>query len=141
MMTEERMVSIRFEDAQRIFDLAVGADQMCSGYMETDDVHAMRRLAVIISVDPSVCTSSEFVTYFPHKFKPYTRDAILDQNRERVLKRIPDTGAAWNIEALIPETDDEVIARLGILPTSACGLSGRWGVCNKSADDPIHEVQ
>lgn len=67
-MTDE-MITISREDAQRIFDLAVGADSACSGYMDLDDVRAMRRLANAIGADPAVCTGDEFTTQFPHPLR------------------------------------------------------------------------
>jgi hypothetical protein len=122
-MTEQ--IVIAFEDAQRIFDLACSLDNACSGCMDSDDVAAMRRLAVAIGADPAVCTDEEFRAQYPHAFKP--GDADLWGYRM-------NWGAAQ-------ETDAQVIERLGGRPETLCDGGGRWkGRCGKPADDPIHQV-
>ena len=131
-----RMIEIPFEDAQRIFDLAVAADNACSGYMETDDVKSMRRLAVALGVDPAECTSDEFVHLFPHTFEPSF--AGLNNYRKDVYELRYSVPPRWRglYSVNRPETDAEVIARVGTLP-EVCG-AGRRDRCNKPADDPIH---
>lgn len=137
----DRTVTISFEDARRIFDLAVGMDEACSGYgsgyMETDDVHAMRRLAVAIDVDPAVCTSLEFVTQFPHAFEPGRPN--LDDYRQRIVS-MRNSVNFGPIRVSTPETDEQVLARLaatGVALTIPCG-AGYWAKCGKPANDPIH---
>ena len=123
-------VTIRREDAQRIFDLAVGADSACSGYMDTDDVRAMRQLAEALGVDPAVCTSSEFVTQFPHVYEPGHPNS--DDYRQTIVTR------RGNVTIRQPETNAEVLARLGGAISEVC-MAGRWkGRCGKAADEPIH---
>lgn len=61
-------VTLTHEDAQRIFDLALGMDQACSGYMESEDVALMRRLAEALGVDPAVATPWEYASQYPHDY-------------------------------------------------------------------------
>lgn len=123
-------ITIRREDAQRIFDLAVGADSACSGYMDLDDVKAMRQLAVALGVDPAVCTGSEFTTQFPHTYEPGHPN--IDEHRQTI------TIQRGNVTIRQPETTEQVLARLGGAVPKVC-MAGRWqGRCGKAADDPIH---
>lgn len=110
-------VTIRREDAQRIFDVAVGADSACSGYMETDDVHAMRRLAVALGVDPNECTPDQFASQYPHPHKRRQVNAVMGYG---------ETG----------EQAQARIARERADQTCWVGTYGRR--CGKSEDDPIH---
>lgn len=136
-MTDETVTLAR-DDAQRIFDLAVGADQAASGFMETDDVAAMRRLAVAIGADPKECTGVEFVAQFPHEYLPGVPD--LSEHRQTVSEGRPDIGVASGITVTRPETDREILKRLGVTPREVC-VVGRWkGRCGKAENDPIHEV-
>jgi hypothetical protein len=69
-MAERDMIVLKFEEAQRLFDLAIQMDTMCSGYMETDDVELMRALAIRLGVDPKEATPSQFAGKYPHDFRP-----------------------------------------------------------------------
>jgi hypothetical protein len=135
----EEPVTLTFTDAQRIFDLAVGADNACSGYMDLDDVHAMRRLAVTLGVDPATCTGEEFTAQFPHPFHPGRPD--LAPFRRTVSLNPPDTANARHVSVTRPESDAEVIARLGGTPDSLCDVGPWSGRCGKTADDPIHQPE
>ncbi len=128
-------VTIRREDAQRIFDLAVSADNACSGYMDLDDVTAMRRLAVTLGVDPGQCTGMEFVTRFPHRYNA-TRTNV-PMHRRMITEAREDTEHSVNIIVRRPETDAEVLARLHEVLPEICGAGG-YGRCGAGPDDPIH---
>jgi hypothetical protein len=131
-------ITLSREDAQRIFDLAVGADSACSGYMDSDDVAAMRRLAVAIGVDPAECTGPEFTTQFPHAYQPGHPD--LAEYARIITVHRTDTANGRSITITRAETAEEVLARLGGTIPEQC-IAGRWrGRCGKSADDPIHAV-
>lgn len=130
-MTDE-MASIPKEDARRIFDIACSMDQACSGYMDTDDVKAMRRFAVALGVDPAECTGSEFVSQFPHAFA--SSPMSLNSLRDWVVETREDTE---HIRTMRPETDAEVIARVGDVPVT-CSAGNMFRRCGKLEDDPIH---
>jgi len=104
-------ITIRLEDAQRIFDLAIGADQACSGFMVTDDVLAMRRLAETLGVAPAVCTGREFVRDFPHSFVPFNpgidSDGESGPGAYARLGEKPDQclAGSYNRRCLRPEAD------------------------------------
>jgi hypothetical protein len=65
----EQEITLTFEEAQRLFDMAIQMDTMCSGYMETDDVELMRALAVRLGVDPTEATPSQFAGQYPHQYR------------------------------------------------------------------------
>lgn len=134
-MSEDLRIILDRVDAQRIFDLAVAADQACSGYMDSDDVAAMRRLAVALGVDPRVCTGEEFVSQFPHRFEPGAVD--YDVHRQTIVTSRPDVGALRNIETRRAETDEEVAARLGRTPEVLCRAS--YGRCRRPENHPCHD--
>ena len=65
-MTET--VTIPLETAQRLFDALAGSMDFGSGFLESDDVEALRALAVAIGVDPAKGTPDEFAAQYPHPF-------------------------------------------------------------------------
>ncbi len=132
-MTDE-VISISKEDAQCIFDLALSMDGACSGYMETDDVKAMRRLAIALGIDPIEATPEEFVSQFPHKWKPGQPDVGAYRGWVRLDRE--DTEHANNISVRRPETDGEVIERVGPIPAYCIRGNGR---CGALESDPIHQ--
>lgn len=73
----ERLISIPFEDAQRIFDLAVNADSACSGWMESDDVDSMRKLGAALGIKDDVWMGREFLARRPHDFKAGPRGCLV----------------------------------------------------------------
>lgn len=125
-----RYIKIPFEDAQRIFDLAVDSPLVCSGSFETDDVKVLRRFAELIGVDPGKATPEEFVRDFPHVYKPFNVDL------ERMEVR---TGEGGRLEGIRWETDEEVHARLGTAPDQ-CEAGEYNRRCRRPEADPIHEA-
>lgn len=59
---------IETEDLKAIFDLAVGSMNFGSGFLDGDEVAMLRRIAVVIGVDPWVATPRDFKHQFPHEF-------------------------------------------------------------------------
>lgn len=57
------------EDLRDIFDIAVGSMDFGSGFLDTDCVEALRRIAVALGVDPMTATPSGFATQYPHEFR------------------------------------------------------------------------
>lgn len=56
------------EDKQLLFDALVSSMDFGSGFLDTDTVNALRRLAVDLGVDPLVATPNEFRSQYPHPF-------------------------------------------------------------------------
>lgn len=127
------MISIPKEVARIIFDLAVSADSMCSGIMDSEDVTAMRHFAGLLGVDPAVCTGSEFVAQFPHRFDGHRP---LNNFRGTVVETRPDSWNVSNVRVTRPETNEEVLARFGGEVPEICKVHR----CEKPADDPIHNI-
>lgn len=69
---ESAWIKVSVDDAQRIYDALVGADSMCSGYMESDDVAALVRLAEALGIVPHI--PAEFVAEYPHEFREGPRN-------------------------------------------------------------------
>lgn len=132
----DKTVTLRFEDAQRLFDLATDSPLVCSGSFETDDVVVLRRLAETIGVDPAAATPSEFVRDFPHPFQPFNIN--IERNSvatgETVHSKVTP-GVSW--PETRPETDEEVYARLGEAP-DRCSAGSYDRRCTRPAADPIH---
>lgn len=131
-------VTIRREDAQRLFDLAVDSPLVCSGSFETDDVVVLRRLAALIGVDPAIATPSEFLRDFPHPFKAFA----VDIERNEVVDTTSPTIHVFGVmchEGTRMETDDEVYARLGEGP-DRCSAGSYSRRCTRPAADPIHQT-
>jgi hypothetical protein len=64
-------VRIELEDLKALFDVAVNSMDFGSGFLDTDEVNMLRRVAVVIGVDPMAGTPPEFSKRIPHNFTPY----------------------------------------------------------------------
>ena len=73
-------VILPFEDAQALFDMVCNSMDFGSGFLETNDVNVLRKVAVAIGVDPMVATPSEFKTQYRHTFVKRTEDTITYKN-------------------------------------------------------------
>lgn len=110
-------VTIRREDAQRLFDLATDSPLVCSGSFETDDVVVLRKLAALIGVDPAIATPDEFASQYPHQHK----------------RRAVGGAMAYG------ETGEQARARIARERADQTCWVGTYGRrCGKLADDPIH---
>lgn len=67
-MSDETM-TLPTEDVRQLFDLVVHSMDFGSGFLDSDDVTLLRRVAEHIGVDPMVATPSEFKRDYPHPFK------------------------------------------------------------------------
>lgn len=115
-------IEIDIEDLRRLYDLATDSPLICSGSFETEDVRVLRRLGIKIGADLTAATPDEFSRDFPHEFKRATTDYLkMWIGRERRF-----------------ETDNEVMVRLGELPTG-CIEGTRSRPCNRDANHPIHQ--
>jgi hypothetical protein len=142
-MTDET-ITIRRDHAKRIHDILADIaeawdDRDYGATLDSDDTAAARQLAEALGLDPATVTDPIQLPSFPHAFAPGETD--LDKRR-RLAKR---TQGRFSFQT--PETDAEVIARLGGPPGEVCEAGGRsdgWGetigMCRKSAADPIHQT-
>lgn len=64
-------VRIELEDLKALFDVAVNSMDFGSGFLDTDEVNVLRRVAVVIGVDPMVGTPMDFRKRIAHPFTPY----------------------------------------------------------------------
>ncbi len=64
------VVAVPTEDLRALFDVAVGSLNFASGFLDTDEVDALRRVAVLIGVDPRAGTPTEFAKRTAHAHTP-----------------------------------------------------------------------
>jgi hypothetical protein len=132
-MTTDRTITLDFEHAQRIFDALVNSMDFGSGFLETDDVVALRALAEAIGVDPNIGTPSEFAAQYPHPYDGETdRQRIAWQSgalTQTVAYSV--TGAPYTVNVI----DD---AKLPDFSPCKVGPHGRW--CGKPEDHEIHQA-
>jgi hypothetical protein len=65
-------ITVPTEDLRALFDIAVGSLNFVSGFLDTDEVDVLRRVAVQIGVDPMAGTPKEFALRTAHAFVPDT---------------------------------------------------------------------
>jgi hypothetical protein len=70
-MTAETM-TLPADDLRAVFDIAVGSMDFGSGFLDDAEVETLRRVAVVIGVDPMEATPSIFAAKYHHAFHPYT---------------------------------------------------------------------
>lgn len=63
-------VTVPHEVAQRVFDTAVNSLDFGSGFLDTEEVDALRAFAVLIGVDPMNATPGGFRMQYAHEFVP-----------------------------------------------------------------------
>lgn len=108
-------ITIPKETAQRLFDALVNSMDFGSGFLETDDVEALRGLAVALGVDPATGTPGPFKAKYPHAF---------DGETDRMT-------VGYMFGALINEA---------LMPDYIPCKFGQWGAfCMKPETDPIHD--
>lgn len=108
-------ITIPKEPAQRLFDALTGSMDYGSGFLESDDVQALRELAVAIGVDPRTATPDEFKGKYPHTF-------VGETDRQQV---------AWMVGALTqtvaystPSTPARATRTRRSSPSCSCPWSG-----------------
>lgn len=116
-MTASEQITIRLDDIRHLFDLAVDTPLVCSGSFDTDDVELLRRIAVLLGVDPNGITPDEFAALYPHQFKrrPVFAEMLGSETGEQAQARIAEERA-----------------------DSRCQVGTYGRRCGKPADDPIH---
>ncbi len=76
MPDDKPKVQLDFEDAQALFDMTTSSMNFGSGFLDSDDVNLLRKLAVLIGVDPSKGTPEEFKSQYPHEYAAYFGDLV-----------------------------------------------------------------
>ncbi|GAA0583039.1 hypothetical protein GCM10010172_80080 [Paractinoplanes ferrugineus] len=127
-------VTLGKEAAQRLFDALCNSMDFGSGFLETDDVEALREMAVAIGVDPNVGTPDEFKAGYPHPFEgesdrrqvAWMFDAFSQSVRYSV------TNAPYTVN----DIDD---SRMPDFTPCKVGSYGRR--CAKPESNPIHQAE
>lgn len=68
MTTVTAVTQVPTEDLKALFDVAVGSLNFTSGFLDTDEVNMLRRIAVLIGADPMEGTPDGFAKQYPHPF-------------------------------------------------------------------------
>lgn len=122
----DEQITIPKLTAQILFDALVQSMDFGSGFLDTEEVEALRAMAVALGVDPAVATPAEFTGNYQHQFKPMDQAMIYNVFKPHVAVNTP---AGWETE------------RQGELPDFTPCMMGTWGRwCGKPQDDPIHQV-
>jgi hypothetical protein len=125
------LVALRFEDAQRLFDALANSMDFGSGFLESDDVEALRALAVAIGVDPQKGTPDEFAAQYPHAFDGETDRMRVAQMYDALIQTVKYGATAQ------PFTVNHI--QEGRMPDHVPCKVGTYGRrCQKPETDPIH---
>lgn len=68
MTTVTQVTQVPTEDLRALFDVAVGSLNFTSGFLDTEEVETLRRIAVLIGADPMEGTPNNFASQYPHPF-------------------------------------------------------------------------
>ena len=81
MPDASKPTSIPHDVAQVVFDVAVGSLDFGSGFLDNDEITALRAFAEAIGVDPAKATPSNFVCVFdpPHQWDEWRDMASVGQ--------------------------------------------------------------
>jgi hypothetical protein len=129
----EKMISLRFEAAQRVFDALVSSMDFGSGFLETDDVVALRELATAIGVDPNKGTPSEFAAQYPHPYEPAADRVAIAYISGALSQRV-----AYSVTNSPYTVNDIDESKMPAFTPCKVGPYNRW--CNKPEDHEIHQV-
>ncbi len=66
------MIEVPTEDLKVLFDALVTSMDFGSGFLDTEEVNALRNIAVLLGVDPTDATPTEFASQYPHGFRQRT---------------------------------------------------------------------
>jgi hypothetical protein len=70
-MSDEKRIPVQRDDLRTLFDLVVHSLDFGSGFLDGNDVPALRRVAELIGVDPMIATPENEAWKYPHKFKEF----------------------------------------------------------------------
>lgn len=122
----DELITIPKLTAQILFDALVHSMDFGSGFLDTEEVEALRGMAVALGVDPSEATPHEFKSGYPHAFEPMSEEIITRVYPPYVAVNAPE---GWTTERKGQRPD---------FTPCKVGTWGRW--CGKAEDDPIHQV-
>jgi len=130
----DETITIPKVTAQILFDALTTSMDFGSGFLDSDDVTALRELAVAIGVDPATATPGEFEKDYPHRFDDETNRLLMARmyGLSSVIQRISVNRAPYTtIEVDHSRMPDHVPCKVG-----------SWGrKCLKPETDPIHQEQ
>lgn len=130
-MSDEQ-ITIPKLTAQILFDSLAGSMDFGSGMLDTEEVEALRGLALAIGVDPVKGTPSEFAGKFPHVFEGET-------DRTRIAWMV---GALKQVSVVTNEyghtRTENVIDEAGLPDHPPCKVGSYSTKCLKPESDPIH---
>ncbi len=72
-MTEQGPFTVPEDIAKAVFDVAVGSMDFGSGFLDNEEVDALRAFARLIGIDPINATPSSFRDGYVHEYKPIER--------------------------------------------------------------------
>lgn len=97
MSVERQILEIDFAVLQKVFDTAVNSMNFGSGFLDDEEVEALRECALALGVDPMNGTPDNFKPKY-RKIEAEARGATLESDdalRERALAILRDRNAAW----------------------------------------------
>ncbi len=66
------MIEVPTNDLKILFDALVTSMDFGSGFLDTEEVEALRNVAVLLGVDPTDATPTEFAAQHPHGVRQRT---------------------------------------------------------------------
>lgn len=132
----QHSVTIPLATAQVVFDALVHSMDFGSGFLDTEEVDALRGLAVALGVDPATATPTEFVKQYPHAFKPMTDPRTIERVFGLVKNEWQDRSALGLPPGFVLVREDGK-PEIDFVPC----LAGGYPYCQKPETDPIHSEQ
>ena len=131
-MTEQ--ITLPKESVQILFDAMVDSMDFGSGRFDTEEVEALRGVAVVLGVDPDVATPEEFQSRYPHAYDGETNRILAARMLGAILMpgKPNPAGKPFNAGDI-----DETA-----MPVYAPCKVGAWKrPCCKPESDPIHRQE
>jgi hypothetical protein len=117
------MTEIPDEVARHVFDIAVNSMDFGSGFLDDEEVTALRAYAEAIGVDPDEGTPNNMKHRYPHRFEP---GYVIEKDQ----RRIP-----WTyVRPLGMVRDDDEI------PPDAPQVCAAATQCAQPPDHPLHTL-
>lgn len=123
------LVTLALEDAQAVFDALVSGLDFGSGFLDSEDVVALRNLAKAIGVDPMLATPKDFALSHTHV------PALHREPTHMYVRRGEMLPAGWRwLETYAPDTErgTRYAGRATMGAIMICEH------CLQRADAPIH---
>ncbi|MEV0267734.1 hypothetical protein AB0H43_03080 [Hamadaea sp. NPDC050747] len=80
-LPDDAEIFVRVKDLRGLFDRLVDSMDFGSGFLDIEDVETLRRVAVVLGVDPMAATPSEFAAGYRHEFR--AQDLISEERYTR----------------------------------------------------------